>query len=188
MPPSEGRRSWTKNKKAGYFLMLPHFLGASIPHDPRVPLCYGFFEADFDAIAREIPKPLELVPDPICMAWIGDAHQPPHTYGRYHEGIIGITVKYGDTAGWYSPYMWVHTDEALIAGHLYGFPKQICDDTPIERVGNQINAIIQRRGQPLCNMVFVFTSPPASKRNQPEEAKLGALLGPRPWLQLKENS
>jgi len=74
----------------------------------------------------------------------------------------------------------------LISGHLYGFPKQICDDTPIERLGNQVNAAIKRRGQPLYNIVFVFTSPPVSKREEPEEVKLGKLLGPVPWLQIKK--
>jgi acetoacetate decarboxylase len=145
-----------------------------------------FYETDRNALEFEIPRPLKLAPDPICMAWIGEAYQPPHTHGRYHEAVVGIKVQYGDSVGWYSPYMWVHTDEALIAGHLYGFPKQICDDTPIQPVGNQINAVVQRRGQPLFNIVFVFTSPPVAKREKPEEAKLAEMLGPLPWLQLKK--
>jgi hypothetical protein len=37
-------------------------------------------------------------------------------------------------------------------------------------------------------MVFVFTGPPASERDEPEEAKLGSVLGARPWLQLKKVS
>jgi acetoacetate decarboxylase len=153
---------------------------------PETEYLMSFYEADLEALKYEVPEPLELAPDPICMAWIGEAHQPPHTHGRYHEGVIGIKVKYQDLIGWYSPYMWVHTDEALISGHLYGFPKQICDDTPIERLGNQVNAAIKRRGQPLYSMVFIFTSPPVSKRDEPEEAKLGKLLGPVPWLQIKK--
>lgn len=98
---------------------------------PETRYVMAFYESDVEAMRYEVPKPLELAPDPICMAWIGEASQPPHTHGRYHEGVIGIKVKYKDTIGWYSPYMWVHTDEALIAGHLYGFPKQLCDDTPL---------------------------------------------------------
>lgn len=53
-------------------------------------------------------------------------------------------------------------------------------------IGNQINALVQRRGQPLFSIVFIFTSLPARKREEPEELKLGKLLGPTPWLQLKK--
>jgi len=177
---NEKEEGWIFPLAAPYFPQPPYYM------TPESQYVMVFFEADVEEMKFEIPRPLELAPNPICMAWKGEAYQPPHTHGRYHEGIIGITVKYKDIMGCYSPYMWVHTDEAQVAGHLYGFPKQICDDTPIERIGNQVNAKIQRRGQLLCSIVFIFTSPPPRNRKEPEEVKLGKLLGPVPWLQLKK--
>ena len=167
-------------------LAAPYFPEPPYHMTPESRYVMVFYEADMEAMRYEVPAPLELAPNPICMAWVGEAYQPPHTYGRYHEGVIGIKVTYGDHTGWYSPYMWVHTDEALVSGHLFGFPKQLCDDTPMERIGNQINGMIQRRGQSLFNLVFIFQSPPASKQETPEAQKLAKLLGPTPWLQLKK--
>ena len=167
-------------------LAAPYFPKPPFHMTPKTEYLMVLYEAEEEALRWEVPEPLELAPDPLCMVWIGEAFQPPHTHGRYHEGVVGIKVKYQDLTGWYSPYMWVHTDEALVSGHLYGFPKQLCDDTPLQETGNQINGLIQRRGQPLINLTFVFTGTPAAKQDRPERDNLLRHLGADPWLQLKK--
>jgi len=146
---------------------------------------YVFFDADIDALRYEVPRPLELAPKeagPLAWVTICDAKQPPHTYTFYHEGLVKVRVKYKDTIGWYTPYIWTHTDEAMIAGHVLGIPKQICDNDPLEYVGNQVNAVLKRRGQTIFRIVFIFTSPPPAKRTEPVENKLAKYMCPQFYL------
>ena len=95
----KAEEGWTFPLAAPYFPEPPYHM------TPKTEYIMVFFEADREALAYEIPEPLELAPDAICMAWVGEAYQPPHTHGRYHEGVVGIKVKYKGMIGWYSPYM-----------------------------------------------------------------------------------
>lgn len=146
---------------------------------PETDYLFVFFDAEREALEREVPPPLELAPveeSPLAMAWVGDAVQPPHSGAPYHEGVIGVRVTFEGRTGWYFPYMWTDNDEAMFTGQLYGFPKQLCDEDRLEREGNTIRGVVERRGKTLFDVTFSYRSPPAGRRSTDVEAKLADVM------------
>jgi len=145
-----------------------------------------FYRTDPTALRREIPYPLEPDDDPMVRVMVGDMVQPPHSIAIYHEGVISVRVRFGDRRGWYTPYIWTHSDEAMLVGReLYGWPKLICDDGRLTFVGNQIFGEIRRRGELLVRVSFQVTSPPPGRRDVPEEERLKNILLGSDLLQVR---
>lgn len=158
---SHDEEGWTFPLSAPAFPEPPYEMIAETDY------LFVFFDADREALRREVPPPLELAPDdeaPLATVWVGDAVQPPHSRAPYHEGVIGVRVLFEGRIGWYFPYMWVDNDEAMFTGHLYGFPKQLCDTDPLVFEGTTITGEMNRRGQPLFTVNFAMQSAPASRR------------------------
>jgi acetoacetate decarboxylase len=146
---------------------------------PETEYLFVFFDAERSALEHEVPHPLELAPEnesPLATMWVGDAVQPPHSRSPYHEGVVGVRVTYEGRTGWYFPYMWTDNDEAMLTGHLYGFPKQLCDTDPLETAGNTIRGVVNRCGKTLFEVNFSFRSPPESRRSPDLEAKLANIM------------
>lgn len=144
---------------------------------PEGKLLFVFFRADQKALEYEVPEPLELAPDPMCLAWLGDLSQPPHTFGFYHEVLTAIQVRYGDINGWNINYIWTSNDQAMLfARELYGWPAQLCDDERLRYNGSQILGECNRNGVRLMRIVFSVNSPPPSKRNKSMEEDFLRLL------------
>ncbi len=107
------------------------------------------FECEDGVLEGETPEPLEAI-DNRAVLWLGDATLGPANYGVYHEGAVIFRARYGDTVGGTIPYIWTDSGEAMLVGReIYGFAKMLCDTTPLEYVGPNVNGEIVRRGQPL---------------------------------------
>lgn len=129
---------------------------------------YAFYDVDTAILEREVPEPLEIAPEseaPRVRTAVGDGYQPPHTQ-QFHEGLVSLKVQYDGRTGWYSAYIWTHNDEAMDGGRIYGINKQICDDTPLRKEGDQITGVMERYGEPLFRLQFAYTSPPPSRREE----------------------
>lgn len=144
---------------------------------PESRYVYVFYDRPDEVLERAVPEPLELAPsgtDPRVRTVVGDPVQPPHSHTRYHEAIISVKVEFDGKVGWYLPYLWTHNDEAMDAGRLYGWYKQLCDDTPIEVEGNRIRGDLQRDGDLIYRIKFRSTSSPREEDTVTE--RLGDLF------------
>lgn len=112
------------------------------------------FEADEGAMRMEVPEPMELLPGHPMFAWVADMRECSLTHsggpGVYHEGLVGMYVQCKDEQGSehrgiYVPYIWTSGDEAMLVGRIYGFPKMICERTPLIEEGNQVWGVLRRR-------------------------------------------
>jgi acetoacetate decarboxylase len=140
-------------------------------------LLLAFFHADRKAVEYEIPEPLALAGDEMCLAWFGDLSQPPHTFGFYHEVLTAIRVRYNDITGWYINYIWTSNDQAMLfARELYGWPAQLCDDERLKYHGSQVLGECNRGGVRLMRVVFNVNSPPPSRRENSMEEEFFRLL------------
>lgn len=147
---------------------------------PESEFVYVFYDVATDVLEAEVPAPLEVVPEsegPRVRLALGDPVQPPHSRAPYHEGVVSLKVRYDGHTGWYSAYIWTHSDEAMDTGRLYGINKQICDNTPLRKEGNQVHGKIERYGEPLFEVSFTLDSPPESRRSTSVRDKMLDLLG-----------
>jgi len=137
---------------------------------PEGKLLLVFFYPDRRALEYEVPEPLTVARDAMCLAWLSDLSQPPHTFGFYHEALTAIRVQYKDTTGWYINYLWTSNDQAMLfARELYGWPAQLCDDERLRYNGSQVLGECNRNGVRLMRIVFSVNSPPPSRREKPLE-------------------
>lgn len=139
------------------------------PYETEAEYILTFFEADQEALEYEIPYPLELAPkdeSPRVCVWIGNPVQIPHSHDGYQEGMVRIRVKFDDKSFWYNPYMWVDKDEPLLAGQVYGLPKQMMDSNPLEVNGSTIRGVIKRRGQTIIRQIVSTKNPPQSRQTE----------------------
>lgn len=110
------------------------------------------YQADPEAIARLVPKPLEPAGDGIVTAFIGDIWQTGGP-GVYHEGGISVGVRYRGVAASYMPYLLTSTDDALLVGReVFGMPKLLCDPGTIWIDGNARRASLVRRGDEILSL------------------------------------
>ncbi|MFC2024778.1 acetoacetate decarboxylase family protein [Chloroflexota bacterium] len=158
-------------------LGAPAYVGPPYWARPEGKLLLAFFYTDTKALEYEVPEPLELASDPICLAWMSDLSQPPHTFEFYHECLTAIRVNFRDITGWYINYIWSSNDQAvLLSREVYGWPAQLCENERLRYDGSQILAECNRNGVRLMRMVFNVTSPPPTKREEPLEDEFFKLL------------
>jgi len=168
-----------KEKEEGFSMPLAAPAYAAPPYwaRPEGKLLLVFFHADRKALEYEIPEPLVLAPDAMCLAWMSDLSQPPHTFEFYHECLTAIQIKFQDIAGWYINYIWTSNDQSMLfAREVYGWPAQLCDNERLRYDGSQILAECNRNGVRLMRAVFNVTSPPPSRRKKPLEDEFFKLL------------
>lgn len=173
---------------------LPPLAASPLPEPPyhmtdKAEYIYVFFDADEEALEYEIPEPLEFAGDadgPPAYVAVGEGHQPPKNMEAFHEGIIGIRVRFQGKEGWYVPYIWVSNEESMFNGRIFGWPKQLCDNDPLVAEGNSIKGDLNRRGDTLFKVRFSPQSPPANRRETSLEDKMAELKGDTPTLQLKK--
>lgn len=126
------------------------------------------FEPDPDAAAAAVPDPLVWEPGTMAVAMVGDNRQMP-TSQIFQEGMILLTVRFGEDLGTFTPYIWTSTDEAMLAAReMSGRPKTICDHNKIEIMGSQARATISRRGETLARVSVTL-----EKKAEPKELPFG---------------
>lgn len=72
---------------------------------------------------------------------------------------------------------WIDSDKVISVGRLYSINKQICDNTPLKREGNQIFGRMERNDELLYEVLFPIDSPPESGGTVSIRGKLVDLLG-----------
>jgi len=106
-----------------------------------VGVMYGCAEEN---IRKILPAPLGPSAIPMCAAIV--AEYPTSSVGPYNEAIILVSALYGDTSGWYIPYIYVTTDAALCYGReIYGFPKKLAKIKMFEE-GGAVKGVVERNG------------------------------------------
>jgi len=117
------------------------------------------FEPDPEAARAAVPDPLVWEEGTKGLAIIGDNSQMP-TSQVFQEGMVLLTVRFGDRTGTYVPYIWTSTDEAMIAAReVSGRPKTICDHNTLQIMGSQASSVIIRRGETLMRVSMALEKP-----------------------------
>lgn len=168
-----------KEQEEGYSMPLsaPLYTPPPFVATERSRILLSVFKADPQAVAWEVPEPLEPFGDGTMLAWVGDMSQPTHTMDIYHECLTAIKVRYQDLVGWYVNYIWVAHDMALtFEREIYGWPAGLCEDGRLAFNGSQITGDCTRYGERLFRMSLNVTSPPPVGRDTPLEDKFGAAL------------
>ena len=154
-----------KEHEEGYSMPLaaPTFSPPPFYATPDSRIILMVYKADPEAMAWEVPGPLEMAEDGTMLAWIGDMGQRNHSMDVYHEALTCIKVKYGKWSGWYCNYIWVDHDMALtFSREIYGWPANLCERTPLRFQGSQILADCVRCGEQLMRVSMNITSPAAA--------------------------
>jgi len=153
---------------------------------PKGALMLMAYKADPEAVAWEVPEPLEVDEPGLMFAWFSDLSQPTHTIDLYHECVLGIKIRFEDYRGWYIPYIWVDHDMALtFSRELYGWPAALCDPTPLRTRGSQIFGECIRYDEPLMRMSMNVTSPPPQGREASIEDEFWQHLDGN-WIQVRK--
>ncbi|MBR46065.1 MAG: hypothetical protein CMM31_06240, partial [Rhodospirillaceae bacterium] len=92
-----------KEHEEGYAMPLsaPSYTPPPFESTERSQILLVLYKGDVDAVAWEVPEPLEPFGDGTMLAWVGDMCQPSHTLDLYRECLTAIKVRYGDVVGWY---------------------------------------------------------------------------------------
>jgi acetoacetate decarboxylase len=168
-----------KKDQEGFSMPLsaPSYAPPPYWNRPEGKVLLVFFQADRKTLEYEIPEPLTLAPDAMCLAWLGDLSLPPNIFEFYHEVLTAIRVQYKNIAGWYINYIWTSSDQVmLLSRELYGWPAQLCDDERLRYNGSQILGECNRNGVRLMRILFSVNSPPPSKREKSLESDFLRLL------------
>lgn len=121
------------------------------------------FEPDPQAAWEAIPDPLDPGPNPMAVAVFGDNRQMP-TSLKFQEGMVVLSVRFGDKTGSFTPYIWTSTDEAMLAAReVSGRPKLLCDHHEIQEMGSQATSIITRRGETIMRGSITLEEPGDAK-------------------------
>jgi acetoacetate decarboxylase len=110
------------------------------------------YEADKDAIAAAIPKPLEPRGDGIVTAFAGNMWQTRGP-GAYLEGGLVVGVTYKGEPSSYVVILLTSTEEATFVGReVFGLPKLMCDPGSVVVDGNGRRASLVRRGREILSV------------------------------------
>lgn len=110
------------------------------------------YEADKDAVARAVPRPLEPLDDGVVTAFIGDMWQSRGP-GAYLEGGLVVGCRYKDHQSTFVPILLTSTDEAVFVGReVFGLPKYLCDPGTVNVDGNGRSASLLRRGTEILSL------------------------------------
>ena len=102
------------------------------------------------SVERILPPGMEPADGPGLVTLIN--YPPSASFESYNELVVLVPVQVDGTKGNYVPYIFVTTDEALIAGReIAGFPKKIAQIT-WEREGTGFRASVTRRGRAILTV------------------------------------
>ena len=112
-----------KENEEGYAMPLsaPTYTRPPFESTERSQIILVLYRGDKDAVAWEVPEPLEPYGDGTMLAWVGDMCQPSHTLDLYRESLTAIKVKYKGMVGWYINFIWVAHDIALLFERILTF-------------------------------------------------------------------
>lgn len=114
------------------------------------------FEANPEEISRITVPPLERASHNRLTTIITDNRQMTHDL-HYHEAFIMQDVSYEGEDYVTTPYLWVSTDTAMNTGReLYGMPKLLCDDTPLEIHSNEVFGTVSKYGHTMMEANIVI--------------------------------
>ena len=177
-----------KENEEGYAMPLsaPTYTRPPFESTERSQIILVLYRGDKDAVAWEVPEPLEPYGDGTMLAWVGDMCQPSHTLDLYRESLTAIKVKYKGMVGWYINFIWVAHDIALLfEREIYGWPANLCDDARLAFNGSQIMGSCTRSGEQLMRVSFNATSVAHMGRTAPLEEEYGKLLDGK-FLQVRK--
>ncbi len=94
------------------------------------------FKAAKEKVARLLPPPLEMGPDPGAGAvwfpdWVSVSEGRPDLAfvnperSNYRECLVMLACSFNGKPGYFVPYIWVDNDFTLIRGFIQGFPKKL---------------------------------------------------------------
>ena len=102
--------------------------------------------ADADELARVTPSFCEPGQHNRVRVFFTNNSQPPNSLSFREVGLIQ-EVRYGTETVQTMPYLWVSDDMAMLGGReLFGMPKLLMDDIPVEIHANQLFGRLARNG------------------------------------------
>lgn len=94
-------------------------------HLLRLKLLTVYFETDPAAIAEILPPPLELAPNHVAIATVGEVGNS-NCAGPYEFATLGVRARFGDVTGTYGLSAPVSTPQAMVFGREhYGEPAKL---------------------------------------------------------------
>lgn len=119
---------------------------AAVPFTPRP-----------GSVERILPPGIEPADGPGTITLI--SYPASATFEPYNELVVLVPVRVDSTEGNYVPYIFVTTDEAMIAGReIAGFPKKMAQIT-WEREGAGFRASVARRGTTILTVEGTVQGP-----------------------------
>ncbi|MGQ9723167.1 MAG: acetoacetate decarboxylase family protein [Candidatus Jordarchaeum sp.] len=103
------------------------------------------YETEPNNIKKVLPDVLEVGDMPL--AFLGIMEYPKcEPLGPYNEAYLMVQAKCGDVSAWFNPFMWVTTEEALVAGReIWGFPKKMADIELVQKE-EKVMGTVERKG------------------------------------------
>jgi acetoacetate decarboxylase len=115
------------------------------------------YDTEKENIKKVLPEFFDVGDMPLVALAV--LEYPKTTIGPYNEAYALVQAKCGDVSGWFNPFMWVNTDDALAAGReIWGFPKKIAD-IKVLKEEEQVKGVVERRGVKIIDTVVEPASP-----------------------------
>lgn len=127
------------------------------PHPmERAEMMFVECRADRAELRRITPSLCEPADDDTVLVFFANNRQPPNSL-RFSECGIIQQVRWQNQPARTMPYLWVTDDLAMLGGReLFGMPKLLMDDLPLQVHANELSGRVARRGVTLleCSMVL----------------------------------
>ncbi len=112
--------------------------------------------ADPAELARITPSLCEPAGDDKVLVFFANNRQPPNS-ARFTECGIVQQVRWQGRAARTMPYLWVSDDMAMLGGReLFGMPKLLMDDCPLQVHANELFGRLARRGVTMLEASMVI--------------------------------
>ncbi|MFN8546210.1 MAG: acetoacetate decarboxylase family protein [Candidatus Binatia bacterium] len=119
-------------------------------HWPGVRLVVFPFAPKSGAVEKILPPGMEAADGPALITMLTYPQTP--IIHPFRELVVMVPVRVGNVEGNYVPYIYVTTDEALIAGReIAGFPKKLAD-VVWERDGDRFRGSATRWGKRILSL------------------------------------
>lgn len=139
------------------------------------------FQPDPEGLAAVLPPPLEPGEGPGMLTMLSYPWGSPQRTHPFNETVVLVPVRLGDEVANYVPFIYVTTDEAMIAGReMAGWPKKIAD-IAFERDGDSFRGSVTRFGEKLIEVEGDFSALPE------DDGSMAAIManGQRPTYNYK---
>ena len=173
MPGFAPSSSWLDGLQAACTANLPLPVRAS---DWRAVKTY-LQPQDLAAYRNLLPRPLDMPAQPLVLVELAEVSP------TWHEGIVSIACRFGDTEGWHGLYWAIDSYFPYVFGLLVGYPKFMADRMTLVREGSRWRGDVLHRGRNQLSVECAADDDAA--RSASEEALLSRLGGPateRPYF------